>query len=184
MLIWSPVVQVCSSPDAHVVSEDPRKESAAWKCTKCDLKRTAEEINELENKLAMDMSKIDNQSLSGFEIYLEDVTPVLHPCHYLTIMLKRHLVQLYSGVLLKLDEEDLERVKGYTEDVIAVYDVIDAGYQKERGTMLNALCEVHKILAKKYLTTGRETEEQFSVRVKKCCELFQEGQVIRGLVIW
>ena len=67
-------------------------------------------------------------------------------------------------------------MKRYCEEVDGVYQIIDPGYQKERGTMLRALCEVAKILAKKYLNEGTETEEQFSERVKKCIELFQEGQ--------
>ena len=59
-------------------------------------------------------------------------------------------------------------MKKYCEEVDRVYQIIDPGYQKERGTMLRALCEVAKILAKKYLNEGTETEEQFSERVKKC----------------
>ena len=60
-------------------------------------------------------------------------------------MLKRHLVGLYSGVLKELDDEDLERVKKYAEEVDAVYQIIDPGYQKDRGTILRHLCEVHKV---------------------------------------
>ena len=122
-------------------------------------------MNETENKLAMEMSKVDNRSLSEFEIFHEKLETILHPQHYLMIMLKRHLVQLYSGVLAQLDDEDLERValqkftftdkklfqsktfslmqvKKYAEDVARVYDIIDPGYQKERGTILGSLCEV------------------------------------------
>ena len=64
----------------------------------------------------------------------------------------------------------------YCEQVDAVYQIIDPGYQKERGTIIRALCEVSKLLAKKYLNEKKETEEQFSERVKKCIDLFQEGQ--------
>ena len=126
----------------------------------------APQVNETENKLAMEMSKVDNRSLSEFEIFHEKLEAILHPQHYLMIMLKRHLVQLYSGVLAQLDDEDLERValqsfhlptlqknnfnqkrspsqvKKYAEDVARVYDIIDPGYQKERGTILGSLCEV------------------------------------------
>ena len=127
----------------------------------------APQVNETENKLAMEMSKVDNRSLSEFEIFHEKLETILHPQHYLMIMLKRHLVQLYSGVLAQLDDEDLERVhisskvfiyrpykklfhsktffsqvKKYAEDVARVYDIIDPGYQKERGTILGSLCEV------------------------------------------
>ena len=34
------------------------------------------------------------------------------------------------------------QVKKYAEDVARVYDIIDPGYQKERGTILGSLCEV------------------------------------------
>ena len=36
--------------------------------------------------------------------------------------------------------------------------------------------QVHKMLAKRYLNQGKQTEEQFSVRVKECVHLFQEAQ--------
>ena len=85
------------------------------KCTLNDLINStflhfAPQVNETENKLAMEMSKVDNRSLSEFEIFHEKLETILHPQHYLMIMLKRHLVQLYSGVLAQLDDEDLERV--------------------------------------------------------------------------
>ena len=125
------------------------------------------QVNETENKLAMEMSKVENRSLSEFEIFHEKLATLLHPHHYLMIMLKRHLVHLYSGVLAQLDDEDLERVtlylslkthlnisslpqvKKYAEDVASVYDVIDPGYQKERGTILGSLCEVTASVGKK-----------------------------------
>jgi hypothetical protein len=81
------------------------------------------------------------------------------------IMLKRHLVGLYSGVLAKLDNEDLERVKSYAEDVDAVYQIIDPGYQKDRGIVLRSLCEVHKMLAKRYTGTALCTGPHFALQV-------------------
>ena len=72
-------------------------------------------------------------------------------------------------------------MKNYCEDVDRVYQIIDPGYQKERGTILRALCEVSKLLAKKYLCEGRETEEQFSVRAKKTFVLFRDSQKCMGV---
>merc|ERR1712059_50743 len=102
----------------------------------------SEEVNAMETKVATDMALVDNQSLAGFEEFLDTISPRLHPRHYLVILLKRHLVGLYSGVLSKLDTDDLERVRQYAEEVDAVYQIIDPGYQKERGTILRALCQV------------------------------------------
>ena len=81
-----------------------------------------------------------------------------------------------SSVLEKLAAEDLERVKTYCEAVEASYQVIDPGYHRDRGTVLRALCEVEKLLAKKYIMARTETEEQFRARVQTCIRLFQEGQ--------
>ena len=72
-------------------------------------------------------------------------------------------------------------MKKYCEDVDSVYQIIDPGYQKERGTILRALCEVSKLLAKRYLCEGKETEEQFSVRVKRTFVLFQDSQKCMGV---
>ena len=56
------------------------------------------------------MQKVDNTSLVGFEEFHEATLTLLHPNHYLNILLKRHLVGLYSSVLSQLEAEDLERV--------------------------------------------------------------------------
>eukprot|EP00092_Neocalanus_flemingeri_P005352 GFUD01005766.1.p1 GENE.GFUD01005766.1~~GFUD01005766.1.p1 ORF type:complete len:592 (-),score=147.56 GFUD01005766.1:293-2068(-) len=168
--------QVCLCPEAFVLTTEVENDSAPWKCVKCGLLTPASDLNAKETQIAMEMQKVDNNSLVGFEEFHEKTSTILHPGHYLNILLKRHLVGLYSGVLTQLEPEDLERVKKYCEEVDAVYQKIDPGYQKERGTILRALCETSKLLAKKYLNDQTETEDQFSVRVKKCIELFQESQ--------
>ena len=114
--------------------------------------------------------------LADFEMFLESVSTTLHKHHYLVILAKRHLVGLYQSVLDQLDIEDLEREKEYCKDIEEVYAIIDPGYHKDPGTVLRAHCETNKALAKKYLNKNLETEEQFSVRVKECCDLFQESQ--------
>jgi len=168
--------QVCNCPEAYIIPTEVENDSAPWKCNKCGLLSQAEELNKKETEIAMNMQKLENNSLLAFEEFHENTLTMLHPNHYLNVLLKRHLVGLYSGVLEQLETEDLERVKRYCEEVDTVYKIIDPGYQKERGTILRALCEVSKMLAKKYLNDKTETEEQFSERVKKCIDLFQEGQ--------
>jgi len=168
--------QICNCPEGYVIATEVENDSAPWKCNKCGILTPAEELNKKETEIAMDLQKVDNSSLVAFEEFHENTLTLLHPNHYLNILLKRHLVGLYSSVLSQLEAEDLERVKRYCEEVDAVYQIIDPGYQKERGTILRALCEVSKLLAKKYLNDKTETEDQFSVRVKKCIDLFQEGQ--------
>lgn len=182
----------CSSPtdlDSHtssllctagcggvVVSTAPLDPSAAWACDKCKLQISPAEVLDVENKIAMKLQELNNTNLMEFEMFLESISNVLHKYNFLVILLKRHLVGLYSSVLKELDIEDLERVKQYATDIDTVYQIIDPGYQKDRGTVLRALCETEKVLAKKYLNDKLETEEQFSARVKECCNLYQESQ--------
>lgn len=182
----------CSSPtdlDSHtssllctagcggvVVSTAPQDPSAAWACDKCKLQISPAEVLEIENKIAQKMQELNNTNLMEFEMFLESISNVLHKYNFLVILLKRHLVGLYSTVLKELDIDDLERVKQYAMDIDTVYQIIDPGYQKDRGTVLRALCETEKVLAKKYLNDKIETEEQFSARVKECCNLYQESQ--------
>ena len=70
-------------------------------------------MNAKETEIALEMQNVDKKSLFEFEEYHEKMSTILHPNHYLNIMLKRHLVGLYSGVLTKLEAEDLERVKNF-----------------------------------------------------------------------
>jgi len=170
------ICKVCNSPDAYIVTTEVENSSAPWKCAKCGLLTPAAELNAKETEIALEIQKIENNSIAGFEEFHETTETLLHTNHYLNIMLKRHLVGLYSTVLTQLETEDLERVKKYCEQVDSVYQIIDPGYQKERGSILRSLCEVSKILAKKYLNEKKETEDQFSERVKKCIDLFQESQ--------
>ena len=77
---------------------------------KCGLLTPAEDVNAKETEIALEMQKVENTSLVGFEEFHENMSTILHPNHYLNILLKRHLVGLYSGVLTQLEADDLERV--------------------------------------------------------------------------
>ena len=168
---------LCPGKEAHILPSDPQQAgSAPWHCSSCGAVTPAETLNKRETEIAMRMQALDNIKVVEFERLHEELQAELHPYHYLMVLLKRHMVGLYSTALPQLDTEDLERVRGYCEQVDSVYQIIDPGYQKERGTILRALCEVCKLLAKRYLNEGKETEEEFSERVKRCIDLFQEAQ--------
>ena len=50
-----------------------------------------------------------------FEKFHESLADQLHPNLYLMILLKRHMVGLYSTVLTELEAKDLERVGGLAQ---------------------------------------------------------------------
>ena len=60
--------------------------------------------------MATAMAGLDNFKVVEFEKFHESLRHLLHPNHYLMILLKRHMVGLYSTVLAELEAEDLERV--------------------------------------------------------------------------
>jgi len=170
------ICQECQIPSALVLPTSVEDLGSEWKCGQCGDSLTAEQVNQTENRIAQEMQKIEPSSLVDYEAMLTTVSTTLHPTHYLTILLKRQLVGLYTKDITMLETKELERVKLFCEDLDKVYQIIDPGYQKDRGVILRALSETEKRLAKHYLNENKETEEQFSARVKKCIELFHESQ--------
>jgi len=168
--------QKCSVPEAFVLCKEPNIPESSWECTICDSQITFKEVFELENRIANEMQKIGNTDIIAFETFLQRVGSKLHQNHYLMILLKRHLVGLYSSNFKNLSTSCLEQVQKYAESLVSFYEIIDPGYQKERGTILRTLCEVKKLLAQRKLTTGTITEVQFQENVKDCVNLFQEAQ--------
>jgi len=174
--ISSLLCQVCNLTDSLVTSNDASDSQALWSCNKCAANLTAEEVHNIENRIALKMQLIKHSNVEEFEEMLKNAGKELHENHFLMILLKRHLIGLYCLSFGDLDIKTLEKVKTYCESVEYVYNTIDPGYHKDRGTILRALSEVSKIIAKRYLAEGKETEEEFKRRVELCVNLFQESQ--------
>jgi len=168
--------QVCNQADSLVTSKDVTDSKALWCCNKCVAYLSADEVHNIENRFALKMQQIEHSNKEEFEEMLKYAGKELHENHFLMVLLKRHLIGLYCLTLEDLNIPTLEKVKGYCESIEKVYNTIDPGYHKDRGTILRALSEVSKILAKKYLAEGRETEEDFKKRVELCVKIFQESQ--------
>ena len=56
------------------------------------------------------MALLDNFKVQEFEECHENLKTILHPNHYLMVLLKRHMVGLYSATWTDLKIEDMERV--------------------------------------------------------------------------
>ena len=67
-------------------------------------------LSRRETEIAQQMQGLDNFKVVQFEELHESLAASLHPNHYLMVLLKRHMVGLYSTVLPELATEDLERV--------------------------------------------------------------------------
>ena len=68
------------------------------------------ELNQRETELAKEVALLDNFNVQEFEKCHKRLKTILHPNHYLMVLLKRHMVGLYSGSWTDLNIEDMERV--------------------------------------------------------------------------
>ena len=68
------------------------------------------ELNQRETELAKEVAMLDNFNVQEFEKCHERLKTILHPNHYLMVLLKRHMVGLYSASWTDLNTEDMERV--------------------------------------------------------------------------
>ena len=60
--------------------------------------------------MATAMAGLDNFKVVEFEKFHESLCHLLHPNHYLMVLLKRHIIGLYSSAWTDLTTEDMERV--------------------------------------------------------------------------
>ena len=103
--------QVCATEDAHILPTDVTKDGSDWSCCKCGAVTDPQELSRRETEMATAMAALDNFKVVEFEKFHESLCHLLHPNHYLMVLLKRHMVGLYSTVLTELETEDLERVR-------------------------------------------------------------------------
>ena len=68
-------------------------------------------LSNRETEIATEIAKLDNFKVVQFEEYHDSLSETLHPNHYLMVLLKRHMVGLYTTAITDLETNDLERVR-------------------------------------------------------------------------
>jgi len=150
--------------------------NSLWKCTQCNHEKSDKDVLEIETRITKELQSIDKNDLKNFETFLSKARSDLYENHYLMILLKRHMIGLYSLNLPNLDLDTLEKVKKYAEDVNFFYESNDPGYHKDRGTILRALSEIKKLLCKKKMCQKIINEQEFKIEVNEAVKIFQEAQ--------
>ena len=112
---------------ALILPTDVTRDGADWRCSQCGELTEAGQLNRRETEIATAMAGLpgplsvscltlysltglDNFKVVQFEKFHESLVHELHPNHYLMVLLKRHMVGLYSTVLTEMEAPDLERV--------------------------------------------------------------------------
>ena len=72
---------------------------------------SAEVLNKRETEIATEIAALNNFKVVEFEQYHESLQMTLHKNHYLMVLLKRHMIGIYTTALQDLSTQDLERVR-------------------------------------------------------------------------
>ena len=64
----------------------------------------------------------------------------------------------------------------HVHQALAVWNIIDPGLTKDRGSLLKDLSVTKKLILKRDLVGGLISDEEFSKEVQHCVELFNESQ--------
>ncbi|XP_040579878.1 SET domain-containing protein SmydA-8 isoform X2 [Lepeophtheirus salmonis] len=132
----------CNSCDIGYVTKPLRGEE--WACLNCG---TSSNIpySKISEELA---GKVENtlRNIPDLENLLEECLSMrLSSSHYLVLTLKRYLIYAYKSHTLILNQEIMERIKGYCQSLLDVVDMVTPGLTKERGLTLYELVRLHII---------------------------------------
>merc|ERR550517_625855 len=72
--------------------------------------------------------------------------------------------------------EILEKRASLCEEALQVWNIIDPGLTKDRGSLLKELSVTKKLIFKRKLAGGEISEEEFFEKVQECIRLFNESQ--------
>uniref|UniRef100_A0A0K2U0Z5 SET domain-containing protein n=1 Tax=Lepeophtheirus salmonis TaxID=72036 RepID=A0A0K2U0Z5_LEPSM len=135
--------------------------------------KSSEEILSFEHKVTLEMKEnITKNDLESFYKLLNKYSANLHATHYLMILLKRHIITIYGE---STEQEDLEKKIDLCEEVLNGICKMDSGYNRDRGMVLQYLCDAQKKLNRLLMSLGRISEEEFKSRVEVCMKNFNEA---------
>ncbi len=69
------------------------------------------------------------------------------------------------------------------EDVLSVLNVIEPGYNRDRGLMLRHLSEASKVQCRKMFQADLIRQDVFTRRVQECMLLFEESQRCMSMLV-
>ena len=129
----------CQDPEEFGIKLDEmicpfcREVLARNRCSKCDkVVPSSDVITAQLQDLLHDMKSGPSQ----VEEFLKMTQPILGPQHYITLIAKRYLTQLYTNYK---DKEQMTKKIGLCQELLRVFDVFDPGLSQSRGMTLYQL---------------------------------------------
>ncbi|TRY75019.1 hypothetical protein TCAL_07034 [Tigriopus californicus] len=156
----------------------------AWTCSKCSNQVPAKIVLELENSIAKELKEAEShKDIAVIEEILQKFETVLHPNHFLLILLKRHIIALGCDKISELELEQLEKIQTFCEEVLNVINRIDPGYNRDRGLILGHLANVKKFRCRKMFHKELIPQPVFQRQVEECMILFGESQKCMSMLV-
>lgn len=153
---------------------DPR---AAWKCNKCSVEDSAENVNRLLRTLQVEIESTG--SVESMENLLEKYKSVLHSNHFIMISIKNSLIESYGHLkghlLSELPDALLRRKIELCEDVLAILNVFESGKSRARGLMMYERHAPIAFLAQSRHQMENLTEEEYLKQLENALEMLNES---------
>lgn len=150
---------------------------AAWKCNKCSVEDSAENVNRLLKALQVEIES--TSSVESMENLLEKFESVLHSNHFIVISIKNSLIESYGHLkghlLSELPDALLRRKIELCEDVMAILNVFESGKSRARGLMMYELHASIAFLAQSRHQMESLTEQEYLKQLEIARDLLNES---------
>ncbi|XP_049546620.1 SET domain-containing protein SmydA-8 isoform X1 [Anopheles darlingi] len=110
---------------------DPLSETSDWKCNRCPVQITHDQVNFLLSKIGEEVDELMGRksSVKEFEDLIQKLQNFLHPNHFHLLTLQHSLIQMYghfNGYQLQvLSDALLQRKLSMCRDMMRITDVLD-----------------------------------------------------------
>lgn len=92
-----------------MVTRDTSDLQSTWVCQKCQSEMPSSEVIGLENKIANQLKDALTLTIGHLEEELSEMAKILHPNHYLMLLVNKHLISSYGIDLQKQTMETLKK---------------------------------------------------------------------------
>ncbi len=153
-------------------------EDSKYFCTACKYEMSNEQVGQLEQDLSASIEDSYNDKAEVLKSILDEHKDTFHPQHYLILLLKWLLINLYGRrkeYQYPILSQDLIQDKlDYCQDYLQAMDVIDPGLSHNRGLVLWEIYSVKAFILSQQFTSGQISKSEFKTEISEFVPLLQE----------
>jgi len=131
--------QICSG--GHLLPQDPLDSQSQWSCSKCKALKSSGKSKAVVDRLLTAKDNLNRSDLRAYLDFLKAIDKELHENHYVLTATRRWIIPLYcrrlkAEAVVKVTDEMLADKVDMCRRYLAILDVIEAGFTKNRGEFL------------------------------------------------